>query len=164
MRRTWEIKSVIGSSECIWHSSHIYQCCLVFIRKMSDICQKNARYLLTIQRHMLFLNLLSKHQMKSDDELSEVFWHAIWWIKDSNHYRLKSFLEPFAFKVNFFHYKAIMLLIKSNSRWTGPLYVSKWIELYRPFLTTCFQRYFTWKVEKHIFCQSFYYVCKVLIF
>ena len=46
---------------------------LLFIRRTSDKCEKNVRYLLMIQHQILFLNLLNKCQMKSDDESSDVF-------------------------------------------------------------------------------------------
>ena len=56
---------------------------LWFIRRVLDRCQKSIRYLLMIQHQILFLNLLNKCQMKSDDDLSDVFWRPIWWIKGS---------------------------------------------------------------------------------
>ena len=48
-------------------------CYLLFVRRVSQRCQKNVRYLLTIQRQILFLNLLNKHHLKYDDELSATF-------------------------------------------------------------------------------------------
>ena len=56
---------------------------ILFIRRVSDRCQKIVRYLLMIQCQILFLNLLNKCQMKSNDESPEVFRRPIWQIKDS---------------------------------------------------------------------------------
>ena len=58
---------------------------LLFIGRETDRCQKNVKYLLMIQHQILFLNLLNKCQMKSDDEPSDVFWLPIWRIKHSTH-------------------------------------------------------------------------------
>ena len=63
---------------------------LLFIRRGSERYHKNIIYFLTIQHQIFFLNLLNNCRMKSDDESSYVFWHPIWWVKDSTHWLGKS--------------------------------------------------------------------------